>query len=228
MKPVFEKQAWHYFLLAVLLAAVFLVSRREGFLAGEFLSINTPVWLWLTIANAVLHQVYVWFCWRTQLHFSLITRTFGASGFLYYSIGFLVLFGLRPLLIVGLAISSMNTLEADRTLLNVLALLLAVPAVYLFYSLVKYFPVRRALGIDHFNISYRGKPFIRQGIFKYTSNAMYTFGPALFWIPGLLLASTPALLATLFTHIYMWVHYYTTERPDIGRIYGRPPTQSGN
>lgn len=86
MKLVFERQVWHYSLLAVLLAAVFLVSRREGFLTGEFLSISTPVWFWLAIADAILHQVYVWFCWRTQLHFSLVTRTLGGNGFLYYSL----------------------------------------------------------------------------------------------------------------------------------------------
>ena len=38
-------------------------------------------------------------------------------------------------------------------------------------------------------------------------------------IPGLLAASNEALLVALFNHIYIWVHYYTTEKPDMQRIY---------
>ncbi len=49
---------------------------------------------------------------------------------------------------------------------------------------------------------------------------MYVFGLLIFWIPGLLTASSPALLVALFSHIYIWVHYYSTEKPDMARIYG--------
>ena len=220
MKLIFEKQAWHYSLLAILLAAVFIVLQAQGPLAGQFLSIGTPVWFSLAIAIAILHQVYVWFCWRTQLHFSLITRRFGQKGFLYYSIGFAVLFILRFVLIVGLAVSNMNTLNANQVLLNILALLIVIPVLYLFYSVLKYFTIKRALGIDHFDPSYGKTPFVREGIFKFTSNGMYIFGLTVLWIPGLLYSSQAALLAALFSHIYIWVHYYTTEKPDIRRIYG--------
>ncbi len=207
-------------MLVILLAAIFIISQVKGFLAGQFLCISTPVWLYLAIAVAILHQVYVWFCWRTQLHFSLITKRYGQKGFLYYSIGFAILFILRFVLVVGLAISNMNTLNANRLLLNILALLLAIPAWYLFYSVTKYFTIKRALGIDHFDLSYGKKPFVREGIFKFTSNGMYIFGLLIFWIPGLLSSSQAALLVALFNHIYVWVHYYTSERPDIRRIYG--------
>jgi hypothetical protein len=36
----------------------------------------------------------------------------------------------------------------------------------------------------------------------------------------LLLLSQAALLAALFNHLYIWVHYYSTELPDIRHIYG--------
>lgn len=220
MKRVFEKQVLHYSLLVILLVAVFIVSQGGGFLSGRFLSIGTSVWFYLAIGSAILHQVYVWFCWRTQLHFSLITKAFGQKGFLYYSIGFAVLFTLRFGLVVGLAVSNANTLNANQWLLNILALIVAVPAFYLFYSVIKYFTVKRALGIDHFDPSYGNKPFVREGIFKFTSNGMYIFGLLILWIPGLLFSSQAALLAALFNHIYIWVHYYATEKPDIRRIYG--------
>ena len=54
----------------------------------------------------------------------------------------------------------------------------------------------------------------------YTSNGMYVFGFFLIWFPGLWYASLAALAAALFSHLYIWVHYYCTERPDMLRIYG--------
>jgi hypothetical protein len=220
LKLIFEKQVLHYFLLAVLLIGVFITSRIEGFLAGSFLNISTPVWFYSAIIVAVVHQVYVWFCWRMQLHFSLITNKFGHRGFIYYSIGFMVLFVLRFIAVIMLAISNMNTLQVSRLLLNILAIIIAIPVVYLLYSLIRYFTVERALGIDHFDLSYGEKPFVKKGIFKYTDNGMYFFGLLVFWIPGLLCASQAALLMALFDQMYVWVHYYTTEKPDFKRIYG--------
>jgi hypothetical protein len=227
MKLIFEKQVLHYSLLAILLVPVIIISQVEGFLTGEFLSIGTSVWFYLTIASAILHQVYVWFCWRTQLHFSLITKTLGQKGFLYYSMGFAILFILRFVLVTGLAISNMNNLGINQLLLSILALFIAIPVLYLFYSVIKYFTIRRALGIDHFDLSYGDKPFVRDGIFKFTSNGMYVFGLLILWIPGLLFSSPAALLAALFSHIYIWVHYYSTEKPDIRRIYGRSSNHMG-
>ena len=93
-------------------------------------------------------------------------------------------------------------------------------SLYLLYSIRKYFGFKRAYGIDHFDESYRNLPFVREGIFRFTGNAMYVFGFLVLWIPGLILFSKAALLAALFNHIYIWVHYYYTELPDIRHIYG--------
>ena len=220
LKLIFEKQVLHYFLLAVLLTGVFIVSRIDGFMSGRFLNISTPVWFYSAIVIAVVHQVYVWFCWRMQLHFSLITNKYGHRGFIYYSIGFMVLFVLRFVAVAMLAISNINTLNASQLLLNILALIIAIPVLYLLYSVIRYFTIERALGIDHFDLSYGKKPFVKKGIFKYTDNGMYFFGLLAFWIPGLLCSSGAALLLALFNHLYVWVHYYTTEKPDFKRIYG--------
>jgi hypothetical protein len=48
---------------------------------------------------------------------------------------------------------------------------------------------------------------------------MYVFGFLLFWIPALWFASAAALCAALFNHVYIWVHYFATERPDMQHIY---------
>jgi hypothetical protein len=40
------------------------------------------------------------------------------------------------------------------------------------------------------------------------------------YLPALWYASRPALVAAVFSHLYIWVHYFATERPDMRRIYG--------
>jgi hypothetical protein len=80
--------------------------------------------------------------------------------------------------------------------------------------------MNRAFGIDHFEgAEAKNVPMVRQGIFKYTSNGMYVFGFLLLWIPGLIFLSKAALLAAFFNHLYIWVHYYFTEKPDMRIIY---------
>ena len=220
IKLIFEKQVLHAVLLAILLVGVFAAAQTEGFLTGRFLGMSTATWFYLAVACPVLHQLYVWFCWRTELHLSLITRTFGEKGFTYYYIIFMVLLILRPILITGLAISNRNSLDCNQLLFYGLAFIFALLCAYVFYSVMKYFGLKRALGIDHFDSSYRRKPLVRQGIFRFSSNSMYVFGLLLLWIPGLLCFSKAALLVALFSHIYVWVHYYCVEKPDMKRIYG--------
>jgi protein-S-isoprenylcysteine O-methyltransferase Ste14 len=90
------------------------------------------------------------------------------------------------------------------------------------YSVAKYFGMDRAYGIDHFDPSYRTKPFVKQGMFKYTNNAMYKFGFLIFWAIAFAFLSKAALISAAFSHLYIWVHFYFTELPDIKHIYGNP------
>ena len=133
---------------------------------------------------------------------------------------FMVLLISRPILITGLAVSNRNSLDCNQLLFYGLASIFALLCAYLFYSFKKYFGAKRALGIDHFDSSYRRKPLVREGIFRFSSNSMYVFGLLLLWIPGLLCFSRAALLVALFSHIYVWVHYYCIEKPDMKRMYG--------
>ncbi len=120
---------------------------------------------------------------------------------------------------VILAIANRNSFNFNPFSLNILAFIIAILAVYLFYSVGRYFKTKRALGIDHFDISYSNRPFVKEGIYRFVNNGMYMFGVAIIWIPGLVYASKAALLSALFTHLYIWVHYYCTEKPDMKRIY---------
>ena len=216
----FERQLSHLVSLIVLVFAVYWASRAEGVLSGSLYGLDTVFWFWLAIAIPIAHQVFVWITWRAELHYSTITRTFGDRGFIYYSVIFMFLLIARPISIAFLAISNQGSLHTDTRVLNLIALVLLVPILYLFYSLVKYFGLKRALGIDHFDAGYREKPLVRKGIFKYVNNSMYIFGLLILWLPGLLLASKAALLAALFGHVYIWVHYFTVELPDMRYIYG--------
>jgi hypothetical protein len=54
-------------------------------------------------------------------------------------------------------------------------------------------------------------------------NGMYVVGLMVLYLPGLLLLSKAAIVAALFNHVYIWVHYYCTERPDMLEIYGDTP-----
>ena len=62
------------------------------------------MWLWLAVALPVVHQVFVWFCWRTQLHGSWLTRVFGDLGFPLYAAGFAVL-GIARVVVVFILVN---------------------------------------------------------------------------------------------------------------------------
>ena len=129
-------------------------------------------------------------------------------------------FASRLIFIILLSLSNRDSIALSPGFSYALSIVFTLLSGYLFYSVRTYFGFKRAFGIDHFDDSYRHLPFVREGIFKYTSNAMYTFGFLILWVPGLVFYSKAALLAAGFNHIYIWVHYYTTELPDIRYIYG--------
>jgi len=216
---VFEKQGYHILILAfLLLGANYLISRED--LVGTFLGLSSRGWFWLSIIIPIIHQVYVVLLWRAELYHQLMTRWFGNKGFVYWAIGFFILFLARPVVITGLAIATQYTLQIPVWLGFGLGFLCLLPGIYLGYSIGKYFGIKRALGMDHFQPQeYKDKPFVKGGIFRWTSNPMYIFGFLLFWIPGLILFSKAAIVSALFSHLYIWAHYYFTEYPDMQYIY---------
>ena len=177
-----------------------------------------------TVSNSLTRsEVYVWLIWRIELHRRTFTSRYGVhKAFRAYAIGFTVLFVGRLISIGLLSASNQGSLAVDPRLSFLIAALITPLVLYLFYSVKKYFGVRRAFGIDHFDRNYN-EPFVKGGIFRYTSNGMYIFGLMILYLPGLLLLSPAALLAALFNHVYIWVHYYCTERPDMKVIFGDRP-----
>ena len=218
---MFEKQGWHILLLVLLLVCVLALAHNDDVLKGQLWGISTQVWIWVAIIVPIIHQVFVWLFWRLELHHGLITNWFGESGFRIYKFIFTILFVSRPVSILLLGISNHSTLTFPPILAYGTAFLLFIPGIYTIYSVIHFFGLDRAYGVDHFDLSYRDKPFVNQGMFRYTKNAMYKFGFLILWSLALLTLSKGALLAVVFNHLYIWVHYYFTELPDIRHIYGR-------
>ncbi len=221
--PMFEGQLAHALLLAALLVLAIWAARIEGAMEGALFGVSTLVWFVLVLADTVIHQLFVVIAWRLELHGKRLTGWFGGTerAFGFFAAVFAVLFGARFVLITLLAIANRGSLGLEPWIGYVLAAVVAVPAAYLFYSVRTYFGFRRAFGIDHFDPdAARDWPLVREGIFKFTSNGMYVFGIGALWIPGLALQSTAGLVAAAFSHAYIWVHYFTVEKPDMRRIYG--------
>ena len=218
---MFEKQPQHIVLLTLLLATVAWASQGEGVRTGSYLGVSTTTWFWWSIAFPIIHQVWVVICWRLELHSQILSCSLGPWGFRLYAAGFALLSAGRIYTVIAVSIANQGTVHLNQGLLNFLALLIAVPTIYLFYSVARYFGFQRALGADHFDASFREKPFVRKGIFRFTRNGMYTFGFGVIWLPGLVWASQAGLLSAAFSHLYIWVHYFCTEQPDMRRIYGQ-------
>ncbi len=223
-RKIFEYQIWHLFsLIAIIFTFNLYVTSSPEILSGKFWGTSTEIWFWLAIAIPVIHQVYVWLIWRLELYQSTFTKRYGLRrSFKIYAIGFSLLFISRLITIIILAYSNKDTLHVNPMLTYALASLITPLVIYLFYSVKKYFTIERAYGIDHFDKQY-SEPYVKKGIFKYFDNGMYVFGLMILYLPGLLLLSKAAILVALFNHVYIWVHYYFVERPDMQEIYGDTP-----
>lgn len=218
-KAFFHRQVIHYAILAGLLAVLKVMPHDYDLFAGQFAHIGTPVWFDLNIAVVIIHQTYVWLSWRSELCYSFVSRLLKSHAFLYHSIIFFTLLLLRLLLVCLVAISNVGTLYVNHTGLTIIAVLFMIPLMYLYYSVIRYFGFKRAAGIDHFDPSYGNSPLVTQGIFRFLRNPMYTVGMLILWIPGLILASKAAILSAVFQSVYIWVHYFCTEKPDMELIY---------
>ena len=213
-----HRQVWH--LLALLILVPVAWGLAASHLDGAWLGITANRWFWASVILSIVHQVVVWIVFRLQLGWATLTRVFGRADLIIWGLIFLPLFAGRIITLAGLAQATQGTLTVNSALAMGLAILLLIPAVYTFYSVFRYFGLTRAMVGDHFRLRYRQMPLEDRGIFKYSSNAMYAFGFLLLWSIALLNQSLPALVLAAFQHIYIWVHFYCTEKPDMDIIYG--------
>jgi len=177
-----------------------------------------PGIFWVAFSVPVIHQMFVWLTWRLELKSVYISRYFG---FQAYLVVFFLLFISRYVSLSWLAWVDRDSLEMSSELRILLTLSFLLPGLYAMYSVKRYFGLSRAAGADHFDVNYQTMPLVREGIFRFTDNGMYLYAFLLFWAIAVYFSSIAALLVALVSHIYIWVHYYCTERPDMEYIYGK-------
>lgn len=175
-----------------------------------------PMVYWIAVFIPVVHQVFVWITWRLELLKSSVSSTIGFRGYLA---GFFVLFGGRFLSLLLLACIDRGSLGLNFTVRVIFTCMLAVTGLYAMYSVRRYFGMARAAGADHFLPQYREMALVKEGIFRFTENGMYIYAFLLFWAIAIGFDSSAALVVAAFSHAYIWVHFYATERPDMKYLY---------
>ncbi len=218
-KHVFRGQFQHLLLGLMLVSGVLclvepsLTGRRWGPLSHRQL-------VHVLVVVVVAHQAIVALVWRLQLCFGTFSRLFGRADLVVWGVLFSPFLGGRVVLFAAVGLTDYGSLGWPRPLEIGLGALLFLPALYTLWSVLRHFGLIRALGADHFRAKYRCMPLVREGIFRYSDNAMYTFGFTVLWGLALLFGSRTALILALFQHAYIWVHLYCTEAPDLAVLYG--------
>lgn len=201
-------QLFHLGCLAVLLSAAFGLWDRLG---RPF-----PVAFWFATAVPVTHQVFVWLSWRLELRSAAVTRTIGFGGFVAV---FYVLIASRFVSLLVLAWLDRGTLGVPSSPRWIAFAALASTGLFAAYSVGRYFGITRAAGADHFERRYRSMPLVRQGVYRLTRNGMYAFLFLLFWAIAIGFDSSAATVVAAFSHAYVWVHFFGTEKPDMEYLY---------
>lgn len=201
-------QTLHFVCLATLLAL--------AYAAWEWLGKPFPVAFWIAAACPIIHQIFTWLAWRFELRSSATSKTIGFQGYLAC---FFLLFGSRFITLIALAWQDKGSLALGLLPRTIVTAVLLAPGTYATYSVMRYFGFVRAAGADHFDPRYRERPLVKEGIFRFTNNGMYFFAFLLFWAIAVGLNSTAALAIAAFSHAYIWVHFYATEKPDMEFIH---------
>jgi len=211
----FKHQIWHIGGLIVLYYVALQIVDFETD-SNVFLGISAKSWFLFSMLTPLLHQGYVWLCWRSELCWKTISRIIGFKAYvlIFFIIAILRLFS------VGLCFADYGTWFTPGWIAWSVSVLIFIPFVYTMYSIKKYFGFMRATGIDHFDPSYKDKPFEKRGIFKWSSNAMYTFAIPVFFGFAFFSGSKAMFIFAAYSFIGTWLHYFCTEKEDFKVIYG--------
>ncbi len=215
LKFFFKHQIWHLGGTIVLFyIGAQLVDLESN--TNSFLRISVLNWFMIAMSVPIIHQAYVWICWRSELCWKSISNTIGFKG---YIIIFFILIILRLSAIV-VCFVDYGSLYKPGILAWVISIILFIPGAYTMYSVKKYFGFLRAAGADHFDPKYRDMPFEKRGIFKWSPNAMYKFAIGIPFSFAVATGSQSMFIVAIYTYISIWLHYFCTEKEDFKIIYG--------
>ena len=211
----FKHQIWHIGGIIVLFyIGAQIVDLKSNI--NTFLGISALSWFMIAMSVPIIHQAYVWICWRSELCWQSISKTIG---FKAYAIIFFIL-GLSRFSAIVLCFVDYGSLYKPGILAWVISIIFFIPAIYTMYSVKKYFGFLRAAGADHFDPKYRDMPFEKRGIFKWSPNAMYVFAIGIPFAFAVATGSQSMFVVATYTYISVWLHYFCTEREDFKIIYG--------
>ncbi len=227
MKQLFHRQSYHLLGYAVLGAFLLFVARRMAPGEEEILGLTARNWILFSWIFAGLFHAWILLFWRLELYYGVVSGAMGSFGFLLFRGGFIILGGsaLLPLLPISRLTAGSSGLDP---FLSLLLILITTPLIlWGLYSVVFYFGLTRAFGADHFDPSYRSGTLEKRGIFRYIPNSMYTVVLLLLYHPALFFHSEAGLWTALAHHLFVWIHYFCTEKPDMRVIYGSGETRKG-
>jgi len=182
---------------------------------NTFIGLGSLNWFIIAMSVPLIHQAYVWICWRAELCWQSTSNIIGFKG---YVIIFFILIISRLSAIV-LCFVDYGSLYKPGLLAWLLSIILFIPGVYTMYSVKKYFGFLRAAGADHFDLKYRDMPFEKRGIFKWSPNAMYVFAIGIPFAFAVATGSQSMFVVAIYTYISIWLHYFCTEKEDFKVIY---------
>ena len=211
----FKLQIWHIGGLIVLYyVALQMVDFENN--SNVFIGISAKNWFLFSMMTPLLHQGYVWLCWRSELCWKTISQTIGFKPYvvIFFIIAILRLSG------IGLSFADYGSWFTPGWIAWSVSVLIFIPFIYTMYSIKKYFGFLRATGIDHFDPNYKNIPFEKRGIFKWSSNAMYTFAIPVFFGFAFSSGSKAMFIFAAYSFIGTWLHYFCTEKEDFKVIYG--------
>ena len=211
----FRHQIWHLGGTILLFYIGAQMVDLEGN-ANAFFGISALNWFMIAMFVPLIHQSYVWICWRSELCWQSISNSIGFKG---YVIIFFILIISRLSAIV-LCFIDYGSLYKPGLLAWILSIILFIPGIYTMYSVKKYFGFLRAAGADHFDSKYKDMPFEKRGIFKWSPNAMYVFAIGIPFAFAVATGSQSMFVVAIYTYISIWLHYYCTEKEDFKVIYG--------
>jgi len=211
----FKGQIWHLggTIILFYIGSLFVDLENNS---NFFLGISSLKWFLIAMLMPIIHQMYVWICWRSELCWKLVSNTIGFKG---YVIIFFILIISRLSAIV-LCFVDYGSLYKPGILVWFISIVIFIPGAYTMYSVKKYFGFLRAAGADHFDPKYRDMPFEKRGIFKWSSNAMYVFAIGIPFAFATAAGSQSMFIVAIYTYLSIWLHYFFTEKEDFKIIYG--------
>ena len=218
-RDIFEGQPQHA-AMAVLMVAGACALMQAPEPGAQLLWLSATQWAAVSMALAVAHQVIVAVVFRLELHRNVVSRLFGDQDIRRWAMLFMPFLVARPLTVILTGWADTVPIGLPPVVQWGVGTTLVILAIVTMHSVLKHFTIRRAVGGDHFRDEIAAMPMVREGMFRFTDNAMYGIVFGGLWGIALLFDSWNALVLALFQHTYIWVHMYCTEKPDMEWIYG--------